>query len=191
MKERLYADHDRSLAAGVSLLGLAEPGTAEVSEHALVAVLHCRATPPPCAIARSEALFEARLLQNTVGGVTGLDLAVNREIAGSDRATPDFVIAVAVANEPAPGSSGVKSDTASASSAGCHFTLAGDEIERNFAGWGCGFVQLEQLGDHPLELGVHLLDGGRISCKISSVRTHPISSVEDHLISSDRTHLIS
>ena len=31
----------------------------------------------------------------------------------------------------------------------------------------------------------------RASCKISSVRTHPISSVEDHLISSDRTHLIS
>jgi hypothetical protein len=40
----------------------------------------------------SEALLDASLLQDGVGGVSGLDLPIHRKVAARDRAEPDFVI---------------------------------------------------------------------------------------------------
>jgi len=49
----------------------------------------------------AEADIDAALLEHGVGGVTRLNLAVNRDVSVGERAEPDVVIAFASADEPA------------------------------------------------------------------------------------------
>jgi hypothetical protein len=44
----------------------------------------------------SEALLDASLLQDGVGGMPGLDLPIHRKVAARNRAEPDFMIAFAL-----------------------------------------------------------------------------------------------
>lgn len=52
----------------------------------------------PESIGNLKCLVEARLLQNAVGGVARLDLAIHREVTIGEWAVPDFVIALSLAN---------------------------------------------------------------------------------------------
>lgn len=124
----------------------------------------CRALASRAGVFVSEVLCEPRLLQYTVGGVARLDLVIDGEPAIGDWAFPHVMIAVAAPYEPA---AGLVQNPLQFRREVRHrrsldglreLALAGDQLERDSSMRGTGSVQLKHLGDHALELAIHLLD---------------------------------
>ena len=108
-----------------------------------------------------ELFGQPRLLQYTVGGVTGFYLVVDGKTSIRDRAVPDLVIALAGTIVPAAGFPEELAKLRPEIDHSCRATIAlrhpCDELNRHLAVR--PFVQLDQLRDHYLELGEQLRIG--------------------------------
>lgn len=116
----------------------------------------------------SKLFFESGLFEHGVSRVPRFDLAIDRDVPSGLRTVPDFVIALASANEVATRAT---QDTLQLGREVRHcrkgkglsrreLVLSRNQLERDTLPWLASLVQLQQLRNHLQEFALHFFERG-------------------------------